>query len=526
MVEFAPPPPLTEEGLLALLERNFEDHWISGLLEDPSSRSLFIGWIAALLRVQGAIDENLSRGTFILTAPGRASATSVVRLERPSGGLVTIPTNLRFLDNRGAFWVPTADFEIPASGGAQVVDVPIRTERFGYYLNSFEPLTYQAYDALPDPNLVVTLGPDPAVGGTSPFLDQHGKERKTSRADNESDTDYRHRLLFLVDQVSPRALADATLQILDSFPVTKDTATLIARYGFRPVIEPFRDSAQPAQRGLMGSDIFFADVDFADDPHGPLLRDTSDALAWFDVVLPFFTDPDEARFFADDGFADDPDFGFLDLGPSTALTTPIAVLADELDRRRAAGVGFRIIQGVPLTLARHPALDDLVQAGDWVDQNGSNDNDELANALADHDGDFRYAVSATGQGPGVPATAGDLVFDLEDIPDPAFVSHVVLRAWVKQRDIAAGTDPDFGFVIRPATSVLPIRVTTNDYPRTIDHETWREYVAILEQNPATSAPWTMADVSGAFGVGVANMATGATEELWVSELVLEIVANY
>ena len=525
MATFGPPPQLTEDDLIDVLRRNMEDHWIEGLLDDPSSRSVFIGMIDVLLRAQDAIDANLYEGAFILSAPGRAGAESVVRLERPSGSQVTITTNQRFADDRGAIWVPSADYVIPASGTPQSVDVPIITDRAGHWLNSFEVLTYQSLDALPDPNLIVVAGPDPAANGTSPFLEQHGKERRVFRGADETADAYRRRIRYLEDQVSPTVMAETIVEVCDSWPATKSIADLIANHGLRVMQEPFKDSAHYAQRGLYGSQTAYADdVTYADDVNGHVLRDFIDALQWFDVRLPTIVDPNESRLFLDDGFLDDPEFGFFDMPAGEAITSPIATLVDELDRRRMGGVYFRIIFGWDLSLIRHPLLTTLTQVGDWTDQDGNTTDQDMVEAVEFMDGDGQYAVSSTGRGPAAALTVGDLLYTLPAFPTAQSISHVVMRAWVRRVDLGAGTDPDFSFMIKPSTAGAAQRIGT---PLTISSSTWQEVSLLLEQNPLTAAAWTLADVASTFGIGVANSAAaGPTEALQVSELTIEFVVSY
>lgn len=527
MADFGPPEPITQQDLLDLVERNFEDHWISALLADPSALSVFVGWAAAALRLQTAVDENFSVGAHVLSAPGRARASSVVRLSRPSGAEVTITTGHRFVDHRGAFWRPISDVVVAVSGVPQVADVPVQTERAGYWLNTFEAPAFQAYDDLPDSTFSVVAGPSAATGGKTPFLDQHGSERNMARAPGESDSHYAARMVFLVNQVSPKAIADTALEVLDGFAASRTVADLVVSHGLRAVREPFRESAQPAQRGLTGAESPFADDAFADDTSGHILRDETDYLAFFDVLLPTFADPGEARLFFDDGYFDDPSFGFPDLGPGDALVQPIAALADELDRRRAAGVRFRILQGVDVSLLRHPAGSGLVQAGDWLTETGLATEAGLVAALGDYDGDTRYARSAQGRGAGGALTAGDLLFTFPDVPDPVAIRRVVLRARVRMASVGAGVNPQIAFLVRPATTGAAVRALVGGYPLVVDHSGYREYTLILEQNPVTLAAWVLADVAGAFQAGIANAAAaGATEHLRVSEFTVELVASY
>ncbi len=527
MAEFGPPPPLTEDDLLDALRRNMEDHWIGGLLEDPSSRSIFAGNAAVMLRIQEAVDENLSRGAFILTAPGRAPATSVVRLRRPLGAEVTIDTTRRFLDERGAVWRPSADFVVPASGTQQDVDVPIETERKGYFLNSFEPLSYRILDDLPDPSFVVIPGPSPATDGKTPFLDQHGGERKRPRAPGETDAQYSARIAFIEDVVAPTPMAETVIEVLDGFPITRPIAALITESGLRATREPFRDTAQPAQPGLAGRDQNFSDSGvFADDPL-VRSRELADTCAFFDVEIPTPIDPNEPRLFADLGFADDPVLGFPDLPQAEEIGASLAALVDELDRRRPLCVRFRVVLGEDLLLLRHPRADSILQAGSFS-PTGDDSPADLVAAVRQFDGDAAYAVSTTGAGGGAALAAGDLTFSLPAIPTPLSVVRVILRARVRREVVGTDPDPAVAMLVRPATAVAPVRVLLSGaFPVTISGSSFQEVVAVMEENPVTAVAWVPADVDAAGAFGVANAAAvGATEELRVSELTLEIIVNY
>jgi len=310
------------------------------------------------------------------------------------------------------------------------------------------------------------------------------------------------------------------------------------------VIEPFKDGAQPSQRGLKGSQIAFADDfepvpvgaptpytggTFADDT-ATELRDLEDGCAWFDVRIPTPVDPNEARQFYDDvdptrgAFMDDKLLGYFDQPTPEAIASAIAALADELDRRRAHCVRFRIIVGDDVSLLRHPELFSLSQAGNWVDQAGGSTDADLTSALDGFDGDHTYAVTATGTGPGAAIAAGDLLFSLPAVPVPASMTRAIVRAQVRREDAAAGVDPELQFLLQPSTAGAAQRVAAS---YAVDHGDYREVGVVLDQNPLTAAAWVLADIAGAFGVGVANVAAvGATEELRVSELILELILNY
>lgn len=532
MATFTPPPALTVDDLLAVLERNFAQHWIGPLLEDPSSRSYFVATAEALLRVQTSIDINLWLGTYILSSVGASAALSTLRLERPSGAAGTIPATTRFLDERGAVWIPTADFDVAASGGVQTIDVPVVTFRQGYYLNTFLPPSFRILDDLFDSSFFVIDGPDPATDGQTASLDQHGIERAMPRALSELDQQYRNRLVFLSDLVSPKALAETTFMVLESYPLSAIVALLVIPDGARLFTEPFFDGAQQAQYNLRGRRVgFLDDADpnlglFFDDPNGSEMVDRAGATAWFDVYIPTLVDPVEGRRFYDDS---DPilgsylDYVYPDVPISELLLQPVAALADELDRRRAGGVGGRIWEGYPIHIERTPILE--TQAGAWLPEGTDNPADAVT-ALRRYDGDDAYIATPTGAGAGAAASVSDWTGSVPATHSPDSVVAVVLRAWVRRASLGVGVDPEFAFVIRPSSSGSAFRTLLSDQPKTIDHDDWRQVVLILEENPDTAAPWVPGDVAGSFEFGVANTAAVGTDELRVSELVLEIISSY
>jgi len=527
--EFGPEPQLTSEDLYGVLTRNLDSAWLGALLEDPSSKAIFEGLVAALLRCQDAVDHNFE-GDFILTAPAAGPASSTVRLWRANGSAGTLPTTLRFRDQRGAVWRPTAAFDYESSGGPQTIDVPIRTDRAGYWLNSFEPLTYQFLDQPPDAGFLIQTGEDAAEGGTSPFLEQLGHERGVGRAPGESADQYRLRVSSLVDRVSPVALAEAVLQTLEAYPATSGFATLIQRWGLRVIREPVPDSGQPAVDGLGSAEIGFLDDLYLDD-HAQALRALEDSVQEFDLELPslplqpdtamvFWDAPDESTigvFTPADFYFDD---GFMDLGSDDASVMPIAALMDEVARRKAAGVRVVLRVGNLAWLTRHPPSIDRggsASVGSW-DPTGA---DDVFAATAEHDGDNSYVSTTTGGGVSDDAQDPDLAFVFPAPPAPLEVDHVRLVCWARR--VAAGGDaPVLRFIIKPPTSGAGIRVGRG---WTIDHEDWRRYEEILDVNPGVAA-WELADLAGDFLAGVANAADGTTDEIRVSELLLTFVVSY
>lgn len=502
MADFGPPPKFTEQDLLDLLANTFEDHWIEGLLADPSSQSVFTAIAQMMLRVQDAVD-NSTEGLYILTAAGGARASSSVRISRASGGgAAIIPATTRFQDSRGAIWNPSADFSYPPSGTAQDVDVPLVSDRRGYFVNSTEQITFVALDALPDPAMTITaVTTTTAVGGASPQLDELGNERGFPRSSGEDSQEYRLRLTNLPDAVSPKAITETLVAILDKYDDSRFIASLITQSGLSPIREPFRDPTHYNLEGLHGTDVaFFDDVTYFDDTHGHQLRSLEDACAFWDILLPTIT--------ISPGSTDD----------------PIREIVAELDRKRAFCVRFRIIVGEEIPLARTPNNQSPSgQVGDWSTNAGSTVFADIASSLEKFDADTTYATNQTGRGGGAVPAAGDLRVDFTaPFTPPVSISHVVLRASVARADAGASNGSlafNFTDALGNGATILPGIPVGSDL--------FEQRFVILEENPALAAPWTVAHINGTIGVGLANVAAaGPTNEIRASQLVVEIFANY
>lgn len=483
MAEFGPPEKLTRDDLIALFDRNFEDHWFETIRSDPSSFAAVEGLIAALLRLQDAVDENLSLGSFILTAQGAAPATTTVRLTRNTGAAGNIPANTRFADEFGNVYRTDTITAVAAVVVApQIVDIPVTSEREGYYLNSFGPPTFRILDALFDSNLAPTAGPTARTGGRTAFLDAHGAERLVPRAPGETDGTYRNRMLLLQDAVSPEAITATVISVLNQFTATQFITNAILQDGLRPVVEPFRDFSQNRQRGLYGEEGVFADAEDAlDDPFGGRIRSLHEACGHFYVLLPTIADTDA-----------------------------VAALVDELDRRRGHCVRFCFLNGFPIPAVKTPnRFTTLISAGSWADTTGLTTAEALGAAVEKYDGDDTYATSTV---------AGALVFSVPGlVSTPASVQLLIVRAQVK-RTTGTGTDPavQFRLGIGAASQLI-------GSPLTIDHTDYREYTIALQELPGggTITPAAVANTIQ-FGIEV----TTAGEPVRVSELVYELQVTY
>lgn len=500
MAEFGPPPPYTRDDLIALLRRNFPADYIEPLIADPTSRSLFEGAIAVLLRVQTAGDA-ATEALYVQTSPAGARATSTVRLRRPTGGAVTITAGTRFFDTRGDIW-QAAEFLIAASMVEQTVDVPVETARAGHWLNTYLPPTFRILDPLPDPGLYVIAGVDPATGGLTDVLSLLGRERGYPRLPGETTEEYRARLATLADKVSPLTVMAALLAALAARPISARIVDLVMRYGLRIVREPFREPAQLQADGMDGDEPAFLDVFALDNTTGPLLQSAESATLHLDVVLP----PMDAT---------------IELAEEQAAMAAW----DAINSTRAGGVAFTIYRDAEGILVRAPEGLDAV--GDWSTNLGLVTEDDVVGALGGFDADGSYVQSTLGTGGGGAGAAGDLTVSVAALPAEVLaIRHVRLRAWARRGSLT-GSAPSVAFVVESPGSAGPVRCLLGGFPLALTTTRWTQLELHLPTDPSTGAAWNLAALQGgALVFGVANTATvGPTDALQVSELVVEVHAE-
>lgn len=500
MAEFAPPPPLTRDDLIALLRRNFPADFIEPKLADPTSMSLLEGGIQMLLRIQAAGDA-ASEALYTQTAPEGARAVSVLRLRRPSGGGVTIVEGTRVFDSRGDYW-RTAEVLVPASLVEQTVDVPVETLRAGHWLNTFLAPTFQLLDPLPDPGLYIIAGPDPAAGGQTDVLALLGRERGFPRLPGETTEAYRARLIEFADKVSPIAVALALLAALAARTVSARVVDLAVQFGLRLIREPFRESAQLQAPSWYGAAGAFWDQLALDNPTGPLLQSAESTTLHLDIHLP-------------------------PMGATIVLAEEQAAMAawNAVNSTRAGGVTFTIFRDPEGILVRAPeGLDD---AGDWSTHLGSVTEADLVAALAGYNAEASYARSSVGTGGGGAGDPGDLTLSVAALPAEVLaIRHVILRAWAR-RGTLLGSAPSVAFVVESPGSAGPVRCLLGGFPLALTTTRWVQLELHLPEDPSTGAPWDLAALQGGSLVfGLANTATvGPTDQLQVSELVVEIHAE-
>lgn len=571
MPVYTPPALITLDDLIDLVSRNMDDFWIGALLEDPSSRSIFEGLIAPLLRVQTAGDINFLDGCFIQTAQGPEFSQTTVRITRPEGGAFTLPTTFQFQDQFQNVWVPSAPFPISASLVPQTLNVPIRSVRTGYWLNSFEPLTFVAVDEFEDADMVVIAGDQPAIDGRTGFLDEHGSERGYLRALGEPDEpipgnngNYRNRLSQVPDRVTPLALTLAVISTFTASEETKHLATWIDVYGLRMLMEPFRDSSQDDLQGLLGAESGPAywgsgnpsqdwfDGFFWDDPRVEY-RDFADFSAHLDIPIPSLPElvTSLQGFWSEDAPSPDRTYlgdepissvlltGFpretwLDVETITSTIGAYSSIIRDMNAFRPACVNVRGLIGEPLHFVRGTKFSRSLTAGNWRTETESVLPADLLKSLSVFDGKDTFARSSIGAGPGSGVTSSDLHFGLNPMteavtPHPETLAvgavRVSLRAWVRMVSNAIGTPPVAQFVFQYSGSgiarVGPIY--------TITSTAWQLIEIHMEVRPSVlgAGAWTVADLVGSLRVGIANVHTAlaATDFLDVSAIYAEVVLD-
>jgi hypothetical protein len=191
------------------------------------------------------------------------------------------------------------------------------------------------------PHSLTYVSSTPIVGAIEDWLSAHGDERGCKRQDGEDAENYRARVRAIPDAVSPNAVARA----LDGC-----SALLPERW----LVEPFLDGADPAARlalQLGFADSPSCDGSFCDDWLGeplaakqPLatcecvgLRE-SRAYVRVDLVGEL-QDPDGMVLSCDDeGYCDDENWGYPDIGDHPAISSALQALLQELRSKIAGGV--------------------------------------------------------------------------------------------------------------------------------------------------------------------------------------------
>jgi len=203
------------------------------------------------------------------------------------------------------------------------------------------------------------------TGAVEDWLSALGNERGCIRQDGEDGEAYRARVRMIPDAVSPLAIARA----VDA------TATALPE---RWLAEPFNDGADPNVKlaaNLGFFDGFFCDSDFCDDPLGVSLADKqpvanlecsgireSRAYVRVDLVGQL-QEPDGLVLYCDDGFCDDPQWGYPDVHTHPVIQGAEQALLQQMQLKVAGGVNFDVYLENSETLVQQGTLSGTTSAG-------------------------------------------------------------------------------------------------------------------------------------------------------------------
>ena len=292
-----------------------------------------------------------------LDVPPYVSVTNIAETYNETSGKFTLTNGLA--QARGDFsWTALSDGRIMAAGG----QAPFGTGEF-QDLASVEIYTVTAMGHTPA--CLTYASSTPITGASSDWLSALGNERGCIRQDGEDGEAYRARVRMIPDAVSPLAIARA----VDA------TATALPE---RWLAEPFNDGADPNVKlaaNLGFFDGFFCDSDFCDDPLGVSLADKqpvanlecsgireSRAYVRVDLVGQL-QEPDGLVLYCDDGFCDDPQWGYPDVHTHPVIQGAEQALLQQMQLKVAGGVNFDVYLENSETLVQQGTLSGTTSAG-------------------------------------------------------------------------------------------------------------------------------------------------------------------
>ena len=249
-------------------------------------------------------------------------------------------------------------------------------------LSVLRPIINERPVPLFDPLLSVT-GVAIGTGGSEDMLDSVALERGVYRATGEVDDNLRKRALRIEDAVSPIAVFNAVNAVADMLGSTVDVLEPVddltvaggARLTHIQSVKFAPSGTVPApttQTPLLATDLGeldalaymlddvllfdgtppmnpvaeLAGTFYCDDPQSRVLS-TREAFAYFLLVTDLLDDPDELRLFADDGYADDPIYGYPDILDHPVNLAMYLGVMHEAQRLKAGGVQFDLMLEYP-----------------------------------------------------------------------------------------------------------------------------------------------------------------------------------
>jgi hypothetical protein len=358
--------PITQAEVLALLRRTTDDGWLNGMLRQPDGQAIIASKCSVFEATSNALMEQVD-ACMISTAPSGCPGRCNLTLTRvDSIATATIPKGYKFLTSTGVELAVSLD--VPVAAHQTSITLPLQSLRWIDLVNTVDP----AFDdvlSIGD-TLDVILSPDDGVvqdtlgvyllgigegtltyaasttivGAKMDWLSAHGDERGCHRQPNEDGEAYRLRVRAIPDAVTPIAIQEAVHG-------AQSQGNLPPVY----MVEPMRDQATDDARtaiNLVFADSVFCDDGFCDDPLGvsvpgkgpfrtcetPSIRE---GRAYFRLAIDGpLEEPDGSVLYCDDGFCDDPVWGYPDIGLHPVLRASLRAIQEEARVKKAGGIQF------------------------------------------------------------------------------------------------------------------------------------------------------------------------------------------
>jgi hypothetical protein len=350
---------MTAAQVRDLVHRTTDDNWWRGMEAQPDGAAILDAAEAIGAAVSDTLDEQNATG-LISTAPtGAPGQCDLHAIRAVPAAAMTIPKGFKFLSNLGVELVVALD--VPVALNQAAILLPLRTLRYIDLVNTTEPAfddVLEAGDALApivaaenDATLAAIVAgwiyaSSTAISGASmDWLSEHGNERGCRRQPGEEGEAYRARVRAIPDAVTPTAIMEAVTG-----------AATQAKLPTVYMVEPLRDQASDAAR--MEINLLFADAPFCDggafcddaigvDLPGKLpfrtceMPGIREGRGYFrQSVAGDLLEPDGLVLYCDDGFCDDPEWGYPDVGMHPALMAALRGIQEEARQKRAGGVQF------------------------------------------------------------------------------------------------------------------------------------------------------------------------------------------
>lgn len=227
-----PLPAYTQQDILDLFDRLLPDHYLAPLKSPGPGYEYLQGVAAMIARVSEAI-AHVGNGNYALIATGGSFATATVEFYRATAihGAVILKAGTKVQTVHGFTYILQDDVSFGVGDlGPHAATVKSLNKNWTYNLpgqftRSNGEIVPGSIDRISVPLMVPAFG-DPtiqvrqttdAVGGSAAMLDGLGDNRGVYRRTGETDEQYRPRIVFLPEVVSPTAINLAISNILQPF---------------------------------------------------------------------------------------------------------------------------------------------------------------------------------------------------------------------------------------------------------------------------------------------------------------------